>query len=76
VIHVVQVLEPHALDVLAEAHSLLHILIVSGVLGEDGIVDDDAVYAFFFVCLHDLLLEEFLVYVSKVKLESTAGRWW
>lgn len=69
-VHVVNVLVSKTLNVLAELDSLLDVLVVGRVLGEDGVVDDHAVDALVIVGLHDLLLEELLVNRSEVELEA------
>ena len=71
VVHVVQVLVAHALDVLAKVDSLLDVLVVVRVLREDGVVDDHAVDVLIIVGLHDLLLQGFLLDVSQVEVEAT-----
>ena len=43
VVHVVEVLVAEALDVFGEGDGFLDVLVVGGVAGEYGVVDDDAV---------------------------------
>ena len=74
VVHVVQVLVAHTLDVLGEVDRLLDVLVVRRVLREDGVVDDDAVDDLLVVGLHDFLLENLLVDGAEVKVEATAGK--
>lgn len=70
VVHVVDVLMPKTLDVLAEINRLLDVLVVGGVVGEDGVVYDHAINILVLVGLHDLLLEDLLVHSSEVKVEA------
>jgi hypothetical protein len=70
VVHVVDVLMPKTLDVLAEINRLLDVLVMGGVVGEDGVVYDHAINILVLVGLHDLLLEDLLVHCSEVKVEA------
>lgn len=74
VIHVVNVLMSKTLDVLGELDCLLDILVVGGVLGEDGVVDDHPIYVLILIGLHNLLFENLLVDIAKVKLEAAMSR--
>lgn len=70
VVHIVDVLVAEALDVLGQRDGLLDVLVVSGVAGEDGVVDDDAVDLVVLVGLLNLLLELLLVDATQVKIEA------
>lgn len=70
VVHVVDVLVAEALDVLGQGDGLLDVLVVRGVAGEDGVVDDDAVDLVILVGLLDLLLELLHVDATQIKVEA------
>jgi hypothetical protein len=59
-----------ALDVLGHGDGFLDVLVVGGVVGEDGIVDDGAVDGGVLVCADDFVFEEFFVDGAEVELEA------
>jgi hypothetical protein len=71
VVHVVQVLVAHALDVFCQVDGFLDILIMCWVLGEDGIVHNDTIDILLLVCLHNGLFKDVLFHITQVKLEAT-----
>jgi len=59
-----------ALDVLGHGDGFLDVLVVGGVVGEDGIVDDGTVDGGVLVCADDFVFEEFFVDGAEVELEA------
>jgi hypothetical protein len=70
VIHITQVLEAEALDVLLECHRLLDIIVLGDVVGPYRVVDQDPVNAVVLVGGANLMLQGFFVDASQVEGET------
>lgn len=73
VVHVVEVLVAETFDVLGERDGFLDVLVVGGIAGEDGVVDEDAVYAVIVVGVHNGFFKKVFVYAAEVEVESAKG---
>lgn len=71
VIHVVKMLVAETLDVLGQVDGFLDVLVVSRVLVEDRVVDDDAIDFLLLVSLHDFLFKVVLFDGSEIEVEAT-----